>query len=163
LKSFSRNKLQSQTFLSSKEYNKIINKRNSNCLAFAFGQTSPDLTKYDLLTIQQIEKLQNHQEIQKINICEAFTRKAKEFGYNVKQVSNLDNSDEKVVFIVFGWYSQYIKDFGKYDYFFHVIRKNENSSFEHKLDWYTPAKFLSISNLNKWFNMNIERYYFVLS
>lgn len=160
---FSKKKLQSQKFLSSKEYNKIVKKRNSNCLAFAFGRTSQDLEEFDLLTIQQIEKLQNHEKIQEVDICEAFIRKAKEFGYEVKQITKLDGTDGKVVFIVFGWYSQYIKDLGNYDYFFHIIRKNENGSFEHKLDWFTPAKVISFYQLSKWFKLDIERYYFVLN
>lgn len=162
MKFFSKKKLQSQAFLSSKKYNKIVNTRYSNCLAFALGQTSQNLEGYDLLTIEQIEKLQNNQEIQEVDICEAFIRKAKEFGYEVKQVNKLDEIDGKVIFIVFGWYSHYIKHFGNYDYSFHIIRKNEDGSFEHKLDWYTPAKFLSISELNKWLKLDIERYYFVL-
>lgn len=163
MRHFFKSKLQSQTFLSSKEYNKIVKKRNGNCLAFAFSQTSQNLEEFDLLTIQQIEMLQNHQQIEKINICEAFTRKAKAFGYEVKPVTKLEETEGKVIFIVFGWYSQYIKHFGNYDYFFHIIRKNEDGSFEHKLDWYTPAKSLSLSQLNKWLKLDIDRYYFVLS
>lgn len=163
MRKLKKSKLQSQTFLSSKDYNKIVKKRNGNCLAFAFSQTTQNLEEFDLLTIQQIERLQNHQKIEKVDICEAFMRKAKVFGYEVKQVSKFDETDGKVIFIVFGWYSQYIKDFGNYDYLFHIIRKNEDGSFEHKLDWYTPAKFLSLHQLNKWLKLDIDRYYFVLS
>lgn len=160
-----KNKLQSQTFLTASEYNKIIskNKRHGNCLSFAFGQTSESYLTYDLLTIPQIVKLQNHCKIEKVDICEAFIRKAKEFGYEVKSISSLNGTCGQVVFIVFGWYTDYIEDIGDYEYFFHIIRKNENSSFEHKLDWDTPAKTLTNHQLKKWFKSNIKRYYFVVS
>lgn len=163
MRCFLKSKLQSQTFLSSKEYNKIVDRRNSNCLAFAFGQTSQNCEKFDLLTIQQIEKLENHQEIEKADICEAFSTKAKEFGYDVKQLTTLEETDGNVIFIVFGWYSRYIKDFGNYDYFFHIIRRNENGSFEHKLDWFSPAKRIAVTQVNKWLKLDMPRYYFVLN
>lgn len=158
-------KLQSQTFLTASEYNKIIfkNNRYGNCLSFAFGQTSQNYESYDLLTIPQIVKLQNHCKIEEVDICEAFIRKAKEFGYDVKPISSLNETSGKVVFIVFGWYTDYIEDIGDYEYFFHIIRKNENSSFEHKLDWDTPAKILTNHELKKWFESDIEKYYFVVS
>ena len=84
-------------------------------------------------------------------------------GYEVKSISSLDETSGQVVFIVFGWYTDYIKGIGDYEYFFHIIRKNENSSLEHKLDWDTPAKILTNYELKKWFESDIERYYFVVS
>ena len=158
-------KLQSQTFLTALEYTKItlINNRESNCLGFAFSQTSENYQSYDLLTPLQIARLQNHREIGKVDICEAFIRKAKEFGYDVKLINSLDGTNNKVVFIVFGWYTDYIEGFGDYKYFFHIIRKNENGSFEHKLDWDTHANILTDYELLDWLESDIERYYFVVS
>lgn len=158
-------KLQNQTFLTALEYTKIaiINNRKSNCLGFAFGQTSKNYQAYDLLTLSQIAQLEKHCKIGEVNICEAFIKKAKEFGYDVKQINSLKGTHNKVVFIVFGWYTDYIENFGDYEYFFHIIRKNEDNSFEHKLDWYTPANIITNYELKKWFESDIERYYFVVS
>jgi len=158
-------KLQSQTFLTAYEYNKLLyqKKRHGNCLSFAFGQTSQNYETYDLLTLPQIVKLQNHCKIEKVDICEAFIRKAKKFGYEVTPISSLNESSNQVVFIVFGWYTDYIEDIGDYEYFFHIIRRNENSSFEHKLDWDTPTNILTNYELNQWLESDIERYYFVVS
>lgn len=114
-----------------------------------------------MLTIPQIVKLKKHCKIEKVDICEAFIRKAKEFGYKVKSISSLNEASGQVVFIVFGWYTDYIENIGDYEYFFHIIRRNENSSFEHKLDWYTPANILTNYELKNWFESEIERYYFV--
>ena len=158
-------KLQSQTFLTAYEYNKILysKKRQGNCLSFAFGQISHKYKTFDLLTKTQIVKLQHHWIMEKVDICEAFIRKAKEFGYEVKQISSLDKSNGQVVFIVFGWYTGYIRKIGNYEYFFHIIRSNENGSFEHKLDWDTPANALTSYELNQWLESDIKRYYFVVS
>lgn len=162
MKMLKKNKLKNQTFLTSKQYNKVVDKRNGNCLSFAFSQTLQNFENFDLLTIKQIEKLENHQPIEEVDICEAFINKAKEFGYNVKQINSIKGMEGKVVFIVLGWYTQYIEDFGKYDYFFHIIRKNEDGSFEQKLDWSTPAKLVSFSKIKKYLNLGIESHYFVL-
>lgn len=50
-------KSQPQTFLSARRFNKIVEKHNANCLAFAFGQTTANLESFDLITMEQIEKL----------------------------------------------------------------------------------------------------------
>lgn len=157
-------KLQSQTFLTAAEYNKIIsqNNRHGNCLSFAFGQTSQKYKTFDLLTIHQIVKLQKHRKIKKVDICEAFIRKAKKFGYDVKLINSLEGTNNKVVFIVFGWYTDYIENFGNYEYVFHIIRKNEDDSFEHKLNWIAKAKILADNEIIDWLESDIERYYFVV-
>jgi len=158
-------KLQNQTFLTAYEYNKMLyqKKRHGNCLSFAFGQTSHKYKTYDLLTFPQIVKLKHHRQMEKVDICDAFIKKAKEFGYEVKQISSLDEASGQVSFIVFGWYTSYIEGIGDYEYFFHIIRRNKNSSFEHKLDWDTPANTLTSYELNQWLESDIKRYYFVVS
>ena len=44
----------------------------------------------------------------------------------------------------------------------YIIRKNEDGSFEQKLDWSTPAKLVSFSKIKKYLNLGIESHYFVL-
>lgn len=151
-----------QRFLTAKEYNRMVDKRDGNCLSFAFGQTSQDFERFDLLSVEQIQKVINQQLMKKIDICDAFIKKAKEFGYDVEPISTIQGTEGKVVFIVFGWYTQPIEGVGKYDYFFHVIRKNENGSFEQKLDWCTRAKRMSLSKVNKYLRLDTEVHYFVL-
>ena len=153
---------QSQAFLSARQFNVLVDKHNANCLAFAFGQITANLEEFDLLTMEQMRKLVQHQQLEQIDICKAFIDKASEFGYEVEQIKTLDSTDGKVAFILFGWYSGYLDDFGIYNYFFHVVRKNEDGSFEHKPDWYSQAKKLSTCRLRKILAQNIPKYYFVL-
>ena len=154
--------MKSKLFPSAKEYNSSYNLFRTNCLAFAFGRTMDSPARYDLLSLQQINLLRNCKPIGPVNICDAFVAKAKEFGHTVRQITEISESYGKVLFIVFGWYTDYIKGVGNYDYFFHIIRRNEDGIFEHKLDWYTKAKPMSGKELLSWLNIDIERYYFVL-
>lgn len=149
-------------FPSSREYNTYYNLLQTNCLAFAFGRTMDSPTSYDLLSLKQINLIKCGKTIPHVDICEAFIKKAKEFGYTVKQIADIVEANNKVLFIVFGWYSDYIKYVGTYDYFFHIIRRNEREVYEHKLDWYSKAKTMSDKELLSWLNLDIERYYFVL-
>lgn len=149
-------------FPSAKEYNTNYNLFATNCLAFAFGRNLDSPAAYDLLSLNQINLLKNGETIPQVNICEAFIKKAKEFGYTVRQITDIDEAHGKVLFLVFGWYTDYIKQVGNYDYFFHIIRRNEQGIYEHKLDWYTKAKAMSDKEILSWLNLDIECYYFVL-
>ncbi|MBQ8298929.1 MAG: hypothetical protein IJX99_03550 [Clostridia bacterium] len=155
-------KSQPQIFPSARRFNKIVDKHNANCLAFAFGQSTANLESFDLLTMEQISKLTHHQQLEEIDICKAFVDKALEFGYQVEQTQTHELVNGKVAFILFGWYSGYLDDLGIYNYFFHVVRKNENGSFEHKSDWFSWAKKLSTYRLKKMLSQDVPKYYFVL-
>ena len=149
-------------FPSARKYNSLYNLLGTNCLAFAFGRTTDPPESYDLLTIDQINSLKNGKSIPKVDICDMFVKKAKTFGLSIRQISNLSEADGKVLFILFGWYTDYIKNIGNYDYFFHVVRRDEYGVYEHKADWYEKAKVMSDKELLNWLYLNIERYYFVL-
>lgn len=151
-----------QRFPSAREFNKMVAKHDANCLAFIFGQTNSNLEAFDLLTMEQIQKLEHHQTLGNIDICKTFIAKALEFGYEVEQIDTLDEANNNVAFILFGWYSGYIESIGIYDYFFHVIRKNENGVFEHKSDWFSNAKKISPYRFNQLLNQTIPIHYFVL-
>lgn len=156
-------KYQTATHLpSAKEFNSMHQGIGANCLAFALGRTMDSPTLYDLLTIDEINLLKNGKNIPKKDICEAFIAKAKLFNLNVKQITDISEADGKVLFILFGWYTDFIHGIGTYDYFFHVIRRNESGIYEHKADWYEPAKILKYKELLNWLELNIERYCFVL-
>jgi hypothetical protein len=147
---------------SAKEFNSMYQKLGTNCLAFALGRTTDSPTLYDLLTIDEINLLKNGKTIPKKDICEAFIAKAKQFNLNVRQITDMSEADGKVLFILFGWYTDFIQQIGNYDYFFHVIRRNELGVYEHKADWYEKAKVVTNKELLTWLKLNIERYYFVL-
>ena len=155
-------KSQPRTFLSARRFNKIVEKHNANCLAFAFGQTTANLESFDLLTMEQIEKLTHHQQLEQIDICKAFIDKALEFGYEIEQIQTLVEASGKVAFILFGWYSGYLDDLGIYNYFFHVVRKNEDDSFEHKPDWFSRANKMSTYQLKRMLSQVSPKHYFIL-
>ena len=152
----------STRFPSAKEFNNMHQRIGTNCLAFALGRTIDSPTQYDLLTIDEINLLKNGKTIPKKDICLAFITKAKQFNLNVRQINDISESEGKVLFILFGWYTDFIHGIGNYDYFFHVIRRNELGVYEHKADWYEKAKVVTDKELLNWLNLNIERYYFIL-
>ena len=156
------NKLCSSVLPSAKEFNSMYQHIATNCLAFALGRTSDSPTEYDLLTLDEINLLKNGKPIPKVDICDAFTKKAKQFNLNVRKISKISEANGKILFILFGWYTDYIKSIGSYDYFFHIIRRNEHGTFEHKADWYERAKIMTDKEILTWLSLNIERYYFVL-
>ena len=157
------NKSCTKTILpTAKEFNTMYQKIGTNCLAFALGRTTDFPPLYDLLTIDEINLIKNGKTIPKKDICEAFISKAKQFNLNVRQITDISEAKGKVLFILFGWYTDFIHGLGNYDYFFHVIRRNEFGVYEHKADWYEKAKIVSNKELLNWLNLDIERYYFVL-
>ena len=147
---------------SAKEFNSMYQMFGTNCLAFALGRTMDSPQLYDLLTIDEINLLKNGQSIPPKDICKAFICKAKEFNLTVRQITDISKATDKVLFIVFGWYTDFISGIGNYDYFFHIIRRNELGIYEHKADWYEKAKVMKSKELLNWLTLDIERYYFVL-
>lgn len=151
-------------FLSAKEYNDIIYRNNqaANCLSFALGLTTSNTDYYGLLSTEQVSHICHSEDVGYIDICEAFIKRARQFGYKVSHISSLDNAKGKVAFILIGFYSMYYEGIGEYKYAFHVIRKNINGTFEEKLDWITDAKKISKKRVNYWISNVGKVNYFVL-
>ena len=163
LKQFFTRYFKRNEFISAKKYNKLVKTEEGNCLSFAFGITQKSLINFDILTLDQIIKIQTYGELlEEVSICDQFTEKARLLGYKVKQVNNLEEAREKVAFIVIGFFTDYIEWIGDYPYFFHIIRKNEDETFEEKADWYSKASRISKSVINEWIDKGIPIYYFVL-
>lgn len=163
LKQFFNRHFKKNEFISAKKYNRLVKTGKGNCLSFAFGITQEGLTNFDILTLEQIIKIQTYGELlEEISICDQFIEKARLFGYKVKQVNSLEETRGKVAFIVIGFYTDYIEWIGDYPYFFHIIRKNEDETFEEKADWYANASRVPKSVIKEWNDKGIPIHYFIL-
>ena len=90
LKQFFTRYFKRNEFISAKKYNKLVKTEEGNCLSFAFGITQKSLINFDILTLDQIIKIQTYGELlEEVSICDQFTEKARLLGYKVKQVNNL--------------------------------------------------------------------------
>lgn len=118
--------------ISAEEFNRIADIGNTNCLAFALGQTESSSETYQGKYILPYWD----REGRRMLISEAFKRTASNLGIHVKMVSKAEQGH--VYFLVFGWYSN-----GN----FHVVRQNSDGSLEHKPDWYNPARKTTLEEL----------------
>lgn len=110
-----------KNFLNAAEFNKVANIEATNCFAFALGLTA-DNGFYELQR-KDVDGCN-------VNIAVAFKQRAALNGVRVKKVTKLEETQNQVAFLVFGWYR--FADF-------HVVRKNADGTFEHKPDWHEPA------------------------
>ncbi len=150
-------------FLSAEEYNELVSPEDGNCLSFSLGiVNNRQVMDFDLLTITEVEEIIHNQVQPQIDICEMFSKKVQQFGYNVRQVENMKDARGKVVFIVLGFYAQPIKPFGQYNYNFHIIRKNEDGTFEQKEGLIAEAKKISKYKVKKKLRSGIPAHYFML-
>lgn len=118
-------------FLSAIEFNNIANIKATNCFAFALSLIEPN-GLYELPR-KDVDECY-------IKIEDAFEYRAAYHKIKVKEVNNLEETNGKIAFIVFGWYAY--ADF-------HVIRKNLDGTFEHKPDWKEAATKIEWNELRK--------------
>lgn len=125
------------------QFNEIADLRNTNCLAFAFGQTLPgDYTLYRAIDPDTGRPFNPYD-----TPVRAFIQKAESFEFKLKQVESEEETEGKTAFYLWGWFAY--KDLtGKLFYTdFHVIRKNPDGSFEHKPDGTKPAEPTSLEEI----------------
>ena len=127
------------TFISPEKFNATVNINVMNCLGFALNQTQEgDYTLKRAIDIDTYRPLNPND-----TPVDAFIRKAKELGYNIKQVATAEETAGKTAFWLWGWFSYYSMFEGvvRYDDF-HVVRKNQDGSFVHKPDGHQPAEHI---------------------
>lgn len=140
-----------------KSFNDIANPKQTNCLAFVFGQTLPgDYTLYRAID-PDTGKPYNRYDTP----VESFIQKAKSFGFNIRQVESEAETEGKLAFFLWGWFA-YKDLYGKFHYDdFHVARKNPDGSFEHKPDNSNPAEKTSMDKIQA-YGYTEKPYIFVL-